>query len=600
MGIPALLTLESGEARPKSCTLEPEKSFTIGRHRTSHIVLIDEHASRHHAEVFFKGDCWYVRDIGTLNGTRVNGKTIVGRTPLPHDARLQFGRTTLRFTLTSPEPAPWQYVGLDDENSSSFHLKTVLMPDELTVLCQFMTQALKAKGRQELILMALETLQACMPEARVGYMSLEPGEDGQQVIQLSHAADQRMSAQLTHEVQRCRRPVWLREPDGPQLVEESLHSFSDALGLPLGVEDQPIGMLHVYKLRDQFSERTVRFCELLAGHLSHCLHLLRIQQSLRAENRRLRARLPGEEAIIGDSKALANLRQQIERLAQNSSTVLICGESGVGKELVAMALHRQGPRYSEPLVTVNAAAISSTLVESQIFGHRRGAFTGAVADHRGFFEQADGGTLFLDEIGELPMEIQAKLLRVIEAKGFQPVGAVNPIHVNVRVVAATHRDLKKDVEAGRFREDLFYRLQGIRINVPPLREHAEDIPQLVQFFLDNLSGTNKRRFQIDVTALKKLQSFTWPGNVRQLRTAIECAIAFCRADLLREEDFNLVLPEIRQQFADLNLDHIIAAAIRQALEQTKGNVAQAATLLGCSRDTLINRMKKYNITRENE
>jgi two-component system response regulator HydG len=247
---------------------------------------------------------------------------------------------------------------------------------------------------------------------------------------------------------------------------------------------------------------------------------------------------------------------------------------------------------------VNSAAISSTLVESQIFGHRRGAFTGAVADHRGFFEQADGGTLFLDEIGELPLEIQAKLLRVIEGKGFQPVGAVTPIHVSVRVVAATHRDLKKDVEASRFREDLFYRLQGIRINVPPLREHAEDIPQLVQYFLDNHAESSGRKLQLDPAALKKLQRFNWPGNVRQLRTAIDCAVAFASGDLLRDEDFSLVLPESKHQFSNLNLDHVIKAVICQALEQSKGNQVKTAALLGIARDTLINRMKKYGITRE--
>ncbi len=599
MGIPALLTLEEGEARPSSYGLEPDKSATIGRHRTNNIVLDDEHASRHHAEIFFKDDCWYVRDIGALNGTRVNGKTITGRTPLPHDARLQFGRTTMHFTLASTEPAPWQYVGLDDENASSFHLRTVLLPDELTILCQFMTQALKPKGRRELVLLAIDTLQSYLPQGKVGFMSLGPGEDSHEVIVLPEAAEQRLSAQLSSEVQRCRRPVWLREPGGQHLIEESLHSFSDALGLPLGIEDQPIGMLHIYKLHDQFSERTVRFCELLAGHLSHCLHLLRLQQSLRAENRRLNARATKEE-LIGDSKPLIQLRQQIERVAQSHSTVLICGESGVGKELVALALHRRGPRHTDPLVTVNAAAIAPTLVESQIFGHRRGAFTDAVTDHRGFFEQADGGILFLDEIGELPLDTQAKLLRVIEGKGIQPLGSLTTNRVNVRVVAATHRDLKKDVEAGRFRADLYYRLEVITINVPPLREHAEDIPQLVHFFLENLSGTKGRQFSVDPEAIQKLQNFTWPGNVRQLRTALERAVAFAESDVLKAEDFILVHAEARQRFTDLNLDRLTAAAIRQALEQAKGNIARSTQLLGIARDTLINRMKKYGIERTDD
>lgn len=600
MDIAAFLTVEFGDAHPETCNLEPEKPVTIGRHRTNHIVLHDDHASRHHAEIFFKGDCWYVRDIEALNRTQVNGKTILGRTPLPNDARIQFGRTVLHFKLQGPGTAPWHYLGSQDENSSSFQLQTALMPDEMTVLYQFTTQALKTRGRRELILLALETIQASIPDCQVGFLSLDGGEDAQEVIRLPHALDQQWSAELTGLVKKGRRPVWLGEPGAKHGIAESVHAFSDALGLPLGVEDEPIGMLHVYKPHHPFSERTVHFCELLAGHLSQSLHLLRVQQSLRAENHRLKGHVASHEDIIGDSKAMALLRQQIERLARHRTTVLIHGESGVGKELVALALHRHGSRPSEPLVTVNAAAISSTLVESQIFGHRKGAFTGAVADHRGFFEQADGGILFLDEIGELSLEIQAKLLRVIEGKGFQPVGAVHSVYVNVRVLAATHRDLKKDVESGKFRQDLFYRLQGITVHVPPLREHAEDIPQLVQFFLDNYPDHQGRKFRIESSALKKLQSFSWPGNVRQLRTAIESAIAFSSGDVLRDEDFNLVLPEVRQHFANLNLDHLFAEAIRQALEQTNGNVSKAATLLGSSRDTLINRMKKYNITREDD
>ena len=298
---------------------------------------------------------------------------------------------------------------------------------------------------------------------------------------------------------------------------------------------------------------------------------------------------------------MSNLRQQVRRLADTPCTVLISGESGVGKELVALALHRQSARQSGPLVTVNCAAISGSLAESELFGHVRGAFSGALRDHPGFFAQADMGTLFLDELGELSLDMQAKLLRVIETKSFRPVGAVAESRVDVRIIAATNRDLEQEAREGRFRRDLYFRLTS-RIVVPPLREHLEDVPELVRHFLAHLSNEYRKRITLSEAALERLQTSSWPGNVRQLRSALEAAVALAAdrgtihaGDLHLADDLGAIVPD---RPTSLNLEELEAWAIRHALAQTNNNNTHAARVLGIHRDTLIKKLKKYGIERE--
>ena len=258
-------------------------------------------------------------------------------------------------------------------------------------------------------------------------------------------------------------------------------------------------------------------------------------------------------------------------------------------------------------MVVNCAAIAPTLLEAELFGYKKGAFSGADRDHPGLFQQADEGTLFLDEVGELSLECQAKLLRIIEGKAFRPVGATSDVKVDVRIVAATHRDLEKDVKAGRFRQDLLFRLRVIQIRVPPLREHPEDIPELAGFFLAKVSAECRRNFKLTNGAMRKLQAYTWPGNVRQLRAAIENAAVMSENDVIDAESFPLAgvgdMPSSGTHKAvdlptSLDMEEIETWAIRKALKQTTGNVSHAAKLLGMSRDTLHTKIKKKGIDRE--
>jgi transcriptional regulator with PAS, ATPase and Fis domain len=327
--------------------------------------------------------------------------------------------------------------------------------------------------------------------------------------------------------------------------------------------------------------------------------VLRSRRALEADNSRLLVHAASSaDVLIGDSHAMRQLRLQITKVAPAPCTVLIVGESGVGKELVALGLHRQSPRHDGPLVTLNCAALPANLVEAELFGHKKGAFTGATHGRQGYFLRADEGTLFLDEIGELDVELQAKLLRVLETRRVPSLGSDSEIKVDVRIVAATNRDLEREVREGRFRKDLFFRL-GTRIAVPPLREHLEDVPALAAHFLQKLSVEYRRHVNLSGAALEWLQSYSWPGNVRQLRSVLETAVAMNEIGTIQAGDLHLMAEADTPADgpASLNLKEVEAWAIRQALQRTGWNNTQAARILDIHRGTLIAKMKEYRIER---
>jgi sigma-54 dependent transcriptional regulator, acetoin dehydrogenase operon transcriptional activator AcoR len=292
----------------------------------------------------------------------------------------------------------------------------------------------------------------------------------------------------------------------------------------------------------------------------------------------------------------------IQDLAAVDSTVLIEGETGTGKELVARGIYSRSHRHDRPFIAVNCAGLTEALVESQLFGHRRGSFTGAVADSQGLFEAADGGVLFLDEIGDIPLRVQTSLLRVLQEREITRVGETKPRRVNVRVLAATHRNLSKEVDSGNFRADLLYRIRVARIQIPPLRERMEDIPLLVSRFLGDFRAiTGKPVQEVSTKTLGKLMEYAWPGNVRELKSAIEFALIHCHGSVIRLEDLP---PELKEtplaagvpspQSADLiNLDE--KDRLLAALRRTGGNRTLAARMLGIGRATLYRRMSSLNL-----
>jgi len=336
------------------------------------------------------------------------------------------------------------------------------------------------------------------------------------------------------------------------------------------------------------------------------------------EIRRLRSEITpssGFEGMIGKNPSMLAIYQLIEKVAPTPSSVLITGESGTGKELVARAIHNLSPRKDAPFIPVNCAALSDTLLESELFGHEKGAFTDAVTMRKGRFEMADGGTLFLDEIGEMSPSLQAKLLRVLQEKAFERVGGNTTLEVDVRILAATNRDLRDEVDQNRFREDLYYRLNVIHIHLPPLRERLDDIPALVTHFLHkNAKRLGREEITISQEALRLLVSLPWEGNVRELENTIERAAILCNDNRIEAGDVQPDSSELKPQewSSSLNLTEFVPEGlslsevlngieerlVRQALDNAGGVQARAAEQLGITKSLLQYKMKKYKLQRK--
>jgi two-component system nitrogen regulation response regulator NtrX len=327
----------------------------------------------------------------------------------------------------------------------------------------------------------------------------------------------------------------------------------------------------------------------------------------RAENLRLHEALGHADPLVGVSRAMDELRAVIARIAPTDARVLITGESGTGKELVASAVHRQSSRARAPFVTVNSAAIPRDLVESEMFGHERGAFTGATERRQGRFELADGGTLFLDEVGDLGAEAQAKLLRVLETGVVERLGGQHAVTVDVRVLAATNKDLAREVQRGGFREDLWFRLNVLPITIPPLRERPEDVAPLVRHFAARQSARLGRTIAFDPDAMQLLRGYRWPGNVRELANLVERLGILAGGEMITADDVRRVLPPATDGIGDLGmgefhdrsltgaLDDFERSLITQALAAARGNVAEAARRLATDRANLYRRMRRLGI-----
>jgi two-component system, NtrC family, nitrogen regulation response regulator NtrX len=329
------------------------------------------------------------------------------------------------------------------------------------------------------------------------------------------------------------------------------------------------------------------------------------QRVLEAENRALRARVDRTQPMVGESHAMRQLREQVAMAAPTNGRVLIYGENGTGKELVARTVHALSRRRNGPFVEVNCAAIPEELIESELFGHVRGAFTGAVADRRGKFEAADGGTIFLDEIGDMSLKTQAKVLRVLQEQTMEAVGGASTIKVDARVIAATNKELQAEIRAGRFREDLYFRLNVIPVFVPPLRDRQEDIPLLADHFMAELAHEYGRRIKgFEPAAIAAIRSYAWPGNVRELRNVIERLIIMVPGERISATDLEFLDPGALRSGSQppterLTLhearDHFERDLILRTLAEQQGNMSRTAEVLGVERSNLYRKMKAFGI-----
>ncbi len=334
--------------------------------------------------------------------------------------------------------------------------------------------------------------------------------------------------------------------------------------------------------------------------LSHLIRNAATQVALKAENENLKEHvtsLVDVEDIIGDSEALNKVLKEVEKVAPADSSVIVTGESGTGKELVARAIHSNSARKYFPLISVHCGALSESLLESELFGHEKGAFTGAAFNRKGRFEMADGGTIFLDEIGTISAKMQIELLRVLESKTFMRVGGNKDISSDFRVICATNRDLKEMVNSGTFREDLFYRLNVVNIKIPPLRERIGDIPGLVNHFIKKYCTSMSRdMISIDPAAMKHLESFEYPGNVRELENMIERAIVVGNGKVIRLKDLPMGKEVISSSIE--SLDDLENKHIGKILEKYNWNISRSAKALNVDRATLYNKIKKYKLKKD--
>lgn len=340
------------------------------------------------------------------------------------------------------------------------------------------------------------------------------------------------------------------------------------------------------------------------------LHRMEEKVKLVAENQFLRERVGAEmelNGIVGSSSKIQDVLRMVARLKDTRTPVLITGESGTGKELVARAIHYRGSFAQRPFVAVDCGSLVPTLIESELFGYEKGAFTGAVKSKEGLFQAASGGTIFLDEIGELPMEMQAKLLRVLQEKEVRPVGSNQKVKVDVRVIAATNRDLETEYKEGKFRKDLYFRLNVVTLHMPALRERKSDVPTLVHYFLDRFAP--ERMLSVSPGAMKCMLQYEWPGNVRELENAIERAVALGSEETLEVHDLppalrngheaqpvtEQVVAQPKPAVSDTDLEELERVTIQRVFEQVNGDKALAGKMLGISRATLYRKLKRYNI-----
>jgi Nif-specific regulatory protein len=607
----------SGRRAGTHFSLDPARETLLGRGTDCHISLADPLCSRVHAIIrCVDGDRWEVRDNDSRNGTTVNGQKIRDAT-LGDGHLLKVGGNEFEFRL-SADPATSatddatltqtivQDMPIAVQQSHEELLAALPTPEqvqELVLLYQLAIRLLGCEQPDEVIRVSLELLKERTKAAVIGFLWVDDEDQLKPKIVIPAGAADRvgLSKNLTELVLSQGHAVWVANQSAGGEAKPHEH-FADAVCAPLVRKSREgerltVGAFHVYLEAGRFRQSDFDFIIAVANQVAIALVRARSRVSLETDYKRLVSASPGYDELIGDSKPMQQMKAKIERVSRAPGCVLVRGESGSGKELVARAIHRGSHRDDRPMISVNCAAIPKDLMESQLFGHKAGSFTGADRDHVGYFQQADLGTLFLDEVGELPLEGQAKLLRILEGHPFLPVGATQEISVDVRVIAATNQDLQVYVRERKFREDLYYRLSVFELFLPPLRERGTDIGLLVDFFLDHFRRERGRpSLKLGAAAREKLLAYRWPGNVRQLRNVIDSAVVLADEEEIMPRDLGL-RDSGGDQLDSLAIDVWEKKLIVEALRRTDDNVPEAAKLLAIGRATLYRKIETYGIKR---
>ncbi|HEV7221143.1 MAG TPA: sigma 54-interacting transcriptional regulator [Pirellulales bacterium] len=606
------LTIAAGQRVGANLLLDSLNQTRIGRGAECTIMLTDALCSRVHAVLARENGSWRVRDANSRNGTFVNGQKI-DEAVLGEGHQLRVGSTEFVFHQSAQPPTIGPTADLNmtqtlikETRLGAAFADAIALPalhdseqaQELLLLYQLTIRLLGCGDPQELMRISLDLLKDRTKASVVGFLwATEEGKlKPKLVIPERSAADVSLSEPLTKLVCEEGHAVWIANQHAAA-AEDTLQHYADALCVPLMAAGGALGAIHVYLEQGRFRQSHFDFAISVANITAVALVRARKEESLENDFERLKANSPGYDELVGESPAMLDLKGKIGRLGRATGCVLIRGESGVGKELVARAVHRGSPRADRPMLAVNCAAIPADLMESQLFGHKAGSFTGADRDHAGLFQQADLGTLFLDEVGELTLQGQSKLLRILEGHPFLPVGGAKEIQVDVRVIAATNRDLLAYVAERKFREDLYYRLSVFELHVPPLRDRGDDVARLVDFFFDHFRRQHGRpNLPLPDDVLQKLLAYQWPGNVRQLRNVIDSAIVLAGDEGIKLSDLGL-RETSPSGLESLRIDHWERKLIVEALNRAEGSVPEAAKLLGIGRATLYRKLEEYEIPR---
>ncbi len=616
------LTAIAGRLKGSVFAIE-DLPVVIGRETAATLCVADASISRRHSRIEKEKDQFVILDLDSLNGTFINDVPVKRRV-LQHGDRVRIGDSQFLFLLNdsdrSPKSNEVEFADAQVVSGSTLQVRfndaVYLMARDLSALMKVSTTINAIRGLDELQKTLLELLFEVVPAER-GVVLLTDGTFQASDTQFSSVfgldrrggPDEsiRVSRTITRSVLRQGEAILITNPteakdiEAPSLIADSP---SSVLCVPLIMLERTLGVIYLdTKDADaSFDKDHLQLVCAIAAISAVAIENARHIEYLVGENRRLIADFNIEHNMVGESQPMRDVLQFISKVAPTDSTVLLSGESGTGKELVARAIHQNSRRADKAFMAVNCAALAESLLESELFGHEKGSFTGALVQKKGRLEVADEGTVFLDEIGELSPALQVKLLRVLQEREFERVGGTRPIKVDIRVITATNRDLEQAVSQGLFRQDLYYRLNVVSLEMPPLRDRPDDIPLLANYFVAKYGERCNRRIAgVSAEAQKRLRSYDWPGNIRELENAIERAVVLGTTDRILLED----LPESVLE-ADAVADapatkyhEAVAQTKRQiilsAMEQARGSYTAAAKLLGVHPNYLHRLIRNMNL-----
>ena len=570
--------------------------FSIGRDQSNQLSLIDPSVSHSHCTLRLTGERFELIDLESQNGTFINGIPIHRRF-VQHGDTIRIGNSELLFltdegeqitsaTRLNPSPSASTITSMRTDSATApptFDVEIGRMARDLTALLQISNVINSIRDAEllqgELLRLILEVIPA---EDGAVLLLTDLNDEPTSVCTYNRKLGPNQPIEVQRELIHC--AIWERSP---VFTSTSSSEKENVLCVPLVAVERTIGVIYLTSPHPSppFREDHIHFLNSVSRIAAVTIENILALDTLRSENRLLKEELRPARQLVGESRQISQIEEFISRVAHSDSTVLIRGESGTGKELVARAIHQSSPRSDRPFVAINCAAIPETLLESELFGHEKGAFTGAVGLRKGKLEAAEDGTLFLDEIGELAPPMQAKLLRVLQQREFERVGGTRPVPFKARVLAATNKNLEQAIKSAEFRQDLYYRLNVVSVTIPPLREHREDVPLLALYFATKYAEKSKRIFKgISQRARTLLMKYSWPGNVRELENAIEHAIVLGLTEEILPEDLpNGILEEQSTSLVGSRYHDVLNRAKKEliltALREANGSYPEAARSL---------------------